>query len=397
MQLDRVGPRYKYPVSDQELKRRLDAVQDAMRKEGVDCAITQNHCGIFDSGIRYFLDTPTGGYSSSLLIPANGGMVYLSHGSDNENAPIPDWARNVEKAITKPYCQPFSFTDTMAAKVMEQEIRSRGYRKVGLYGMQYISYSFGEYLKAALPDVEFVNFSAQINAITSIKSEEEWELIEKSIRAHEQLIAAAPALIRPGRKEFEIRAELEHMALNIGCDYIGNVAVGSAVPGTPSMFVPHFVANRRIEPGDNVTVMIEVSGPGGMYGELARTFCLGEPTESLKELYEIAKGCQAAIAAAAKPGVTGADLNCVFNDYVTPYGIAPNTRFAGHGQGYDMMEAPAICGDETMELKEGMYFAIHPELTLNGDFATACDNYRITKDGAVRLTRTPQEITKLEF
>ena len=111
----------------------------------------------------------------------------------------------------------------------------------------------------------------------------------------------------------------------------------------------------------------------------------------------IAKGCQAAIAAAAKPGVTGADLNRVFNDYVTPHGIAPNTRFAGHGQGYDMMEAPAICGDETMELKEGMYFAIHPELTLNGDFATACDNYRITKDGAVRLTRTPQEITKLEF
>lgn len=397
MQTDKVGPRYKYPISDQELNRRLVATQSALRKAGVDCAITQNHCGIFDSGIRYYLDTPTGGYTSSLLIPASGGMVYLSHGPDNDNAPIPLWARNVEKAITKPYCQPFSFTDTMAAEVMEREIRARGYRRVGLYGMQYISYSFGEYLKQALPNVEFVNFSTQINAITSIKSAEEWKLIEKSIRAHEHLIGTLPALIRPGRKEFEIRAELEHMSLNMGCDYIGNVAVGCATPGTPCMFVSHFNANRRIEPGDNVTVMIEVSGPGGMYSELARMFCLGEPTNSLKELYEIAKGCQAAIAAAAKPGVTGAELNRIFDDYVTPYGIAPNTRFAGHGQGYDMMEAPAICSAETMVLQEDMYFAIHPELMLNGDFAIACDNYRITKDGAVRLTRTPQEIVMLEF
>ncbi len=396
MQANRSGPRYKYPVSDQELKRRLDAVQSAMRAEQIDCVVTQNHCGIFDSGIRYFLDTPTGSYTSSLLIPAEGGMVYLSHGPDNDCAPVPGWARNVEKAISKPYCQPFSFTDTMAAQVMEAEIRARGAKRVGLFGMQYISYSFGAYLKAALPGVEFVDFSAKLNAITSVKSAEEWALIHKSVRAHEQLAAALPALIRPGRMEFEIRADLEHMALNMGCDYIGNVAVGSAPPDNICMFVPHYNANRRVEPGDNVTVMVEVSGPGGMYGELARMFCLGEPTASLKKLYEIAKGCQAAVAAAARPGATGADLNRVFDAYVAQYGIAPNSRFAGHGQGYDMMEAPAICGAETMELREDMYFAIHPELMLGRDFAIACDNFRITAGGAVRLTRTPQEIIQIE-
>lgn len=395
MQTNLAGPRYKHPVSDAELKRRLDAVQAAMKAEDLDCIITQNHCGIFDSGIRYFVDAQTGGYSSALMIPQSGGMVYLTHGPDNDNAPIRD--RNVEKAITKPYCQPFGFSDTMAAEVIEKQICARGFKRIGFWGMQCISFSFGEYLKNALPEVEFSDFSDQVRAITALKSAEEWELIEGAVRAHEHLAAALPVLIRPGRMEFEVRADLERMALQIGAEYIGNVAVGSARPGEISMFVPHFNANRRIQAGDTVTAMIEISGPGGMYGELARICTLGEPSESLRELFSIARGAQDAVAAAAKPGVTGGDLNRVFDEYVTAYGLEPNARFVGHGQGYDMMESPAICAAETMKLKEDMYFAIHPELIRGGDFATACDNYRITKDGAVRITRTPQEIIRIEI
>ncbi len=397
MQANLAGPRYKYPVSDQELRRRLDAVQSAMKNDAVDCVLTQTHSGIFDRGIRYFLDQQTGGYSSALLIPAEGQMVLMMHGNDCDNGPIPDWGRNVEKVITKPYCQPFAFTDDLAGEVMAKEIAARGYRKVGLFCRQCMSLAFGDALRARLPEVEFVDYSEPINRISAVKSEEEWELIEKSIRAHEQLMAAVPALIRPGKMEFEVRAEIEKMALDMGCDTIGNVAVGTAPSGGMSMFVPHFSANRRIEMGDTVTVMVEVAGPGGMFGELARTFCLGEPNQSLLDLYEVAKDAQQAVAAAAKPGVTGAELTEVFDKFVTAHGIAPNARFVGHAQGYDMMESPAICSGEDMVLEEGMYFAIHPELVRDGEFSICCDNFRITKEEAVRITRTPQQITKLEF
>lgn len=397
MQKNMIGPRYKYPVSDRELARRLAAVQKEMQKDGVECLLTQTQSGIFDKGIRYFIDQQTGGYSSALLIPAEGKMVLLMHGNDCDSAPIPGWGRNVEKVITKPYCQPFAFSDELAGEVMAQEIRAKAFKKVGLYCRQCMSLAFGDALRNSLPDVEFVDYSVPVNRISAVKSEEEWELIDKSIRAHEQLMAAVPALIRPGKMEFEIRSAIEKMALDIGCDTIGNVAVGSAPKGEFSMFVPHFAANRRVEMGDTLTVMIEVAGPGGMFGELARTFCLGEPNQSLLDLYEIAKTAQHAVAAAAKPGVTGADLTRVFDEVVTAHGIPKNARFVGHGQGYDMMESPAICASEDMVLEENMFFAIHPELTVGGDFATCCDNFRITKDGAVRITRTPQQITVLEF
>ena len=397
MQSNMVSTRYKYPISDAELTRRLGAIQAEMKKDGVDCIVAQTQNAIFDRGIRYFIDQQTGGYSSALIIPAEGQMTLLMHGNDCDDAPIPAWGRNVGKVIMKPYCQPFTFSDNMAGEVIAKEIAAKGYRKVGLFCRQCMALAFGDALRAGLPGVEFVDYSAAVDRLSSIKSAEEWELIEKSLRAHEQLMDAVPALIRPGKMEFEVRSQIEKMALDMGCDTIGNVAVGSAKKGEVCMFIPHFNENRRIELGDTVTAMIEVAGPGGMFCELARTFCLGEPSESLLKLYDIAKGAQTAVAAAAKPGVTGAELTKIFDDFVTPYGIAPNARFVGHGQGYDMMESPAICGGETMALEEDMFFAIHPELTLGNDFAICCDNFRITKDGAVRLTRTPQKITVLEF
>ena len=191
------GPRFKYPVSSKELQRRLDLVQKAMKEKGIDCIISQTHSHIFDGYIRYFLDVPTGGYSSALMIPSEGEMVYVQHGNDGDNPPMPGWARGIEKIYARSFCLPFNFTDHDAAEVLCQEIRSRRCKRVGFVGMALISFSFGEYLKTNLPDVEFVNFSDEVDEIKAIKSDEEWQLINKSIRIHEQLIDSVPGPFSP--------------------------------------------------------------------------------------------------------------------------------------------------------------------------------------------------------
>lgn len=396
-EMNLAGPRYKYPVSSGELNRRLGAIQSAMKKEDIDCCIVQGHSTIFDSGIRYMVDMPVHPYITTLLIPAEGLMTMLNHGPDNDNAPIPPTLRNVEKLITKPSCQTFGCTDYLYAETISKELRSRGCKKIGFIMKQLISLDFGEYLDTTLSGVEFVDFTKQFSEIKAVKSEEEWKLVDRCVRAHEHLIDAVPSLLRPGRMEYEILADLEHLSRYIQCDFIGNIAVGSAPSGKAAPFYQNFAANRRIEAGDTLTVMVEVSGPGGIYGELARSFCLGEPNKSLVELFDLAKQAQHAVAAAMKPGVTGADLNAVFNNFVVPHGIPENGRFVGHGQGYDMMEAPTISPVEDMIIKEDMFFAIHPELFKDGEFAICCDNFRVTKEGAVRLTRTPQEVFWVEI
>jgi Xaa-Pro aminopeptidase len=391
------GPRYKCPISSKELQRRRDLVQKAMKEKGIDCMVTQAHSHIFDGYLRYFIDIPTGSYSSALIIPAEGDMVYIQHGNDSDNVPLPSWARGIEKIYARSYCLPFNFSDHDAAEVFVKEIKTHQYKRIGLVGMALISHSFGEYLRVNLPGAEFVNFSDDVDEIKAIKSEEEWTLINKSIRIHEQLVDTVPALFRPGRMEYEIRADLEHLALELGCDYIGNLAVGSAPSGQMARFAPHFYANRRVEPGDNLSVMIEVSGPGGQYGELARTWCLGEPTKSLQWLFDVAKNCQIYLADKIVPGFPASELNTLYDEYMKQNGLPPNARYFGHGQGYDMMERPAFASRENMVFKENMYLAVHPEIAKDNDFAICCDNFRVTKKGAVRLTRTPQEIFRVEI
>lgn len=83
-----IGPRYKHPVSDGELNRRLAAVQEAMKKEEIDCCIAQSQSTIFDSCIRYMVDIPTHQYATTLVIPAEGKMLLVNHGADNDNVTI---------------------------------------------------------------------------------------------------------------------------------------------------------------------------------------------------------------------------------------------------------------------------------------------------------------------
>ena len=391
------GPRYKYPISGSELDRRLGAVQKVIKDKGLDCALAQTTSTIFDSVIRYMVDKPCHAYGTTLIIPADGKMTMINHGFDNDNAPVAPDLRNVEKLFTKPYCQPFCCTDGINGKTIAGELKNNGYKRIGLILKQLISADTLDSIRECIPDAEFVDISREFSYIKAGKSEEELALVDKCVRAHEQLMAAVPSLIRPGRMEYEILADIEKASRYIQCDWIGNVAVGSAANGGGSNFFQNFAANRRIEMGDAVTVMIEVSGPGGIYGELARTFSLGEPDRDFVKLYELAKEAQSLVAENAKPGITGAQLNDVFNKFITAHGLPENGRFVGHSQGLDMMEAPTISPFEDMELRENMFFAIHPELMKGPHFTIACDNYLITKEGGQRLTGTPREITILEF
>ena len=225
------GPRYKYPVSSAELNRRLKAVQEQMRAQGLDCCVAQTQSTIFDSVVRYLTDMVTHPYSTTLLILAQGGMVMINHDFEKDPAEIPPTLRNVEKLILKPYCQPFTCTDGMIGEVLTREINARGFRRIGLIFKQLISADTLLCLQQGVPGCELVDFSSAFNRIKAVKSPEEWELLYHCVRTHEKLIDMAPALLRPGRMEYEIVGDLERASRYLHCDWLGNVAVGSAPNG----------------------------------------------------------------------------------------------------------------------------------------------------------------------
>jgi Xaa-Pro aminopeptidase len=254
---------------------------------------------------------------------------------------------------------------------------------------------FYEHLRKGLPEATFVDATDRIDNIKAIKSDEEIGLIRKTAALQDEVIEYAKKAIRPGRKDFEIVADLIHKVTDLGSEeqllFGGSGPIGKPV----SMQKRHF-QNRTVREGDQFTLIVEVNGPGGMYAEIGRVFFLGKVPSEMKEAYELCKEAQKVTLRLLKPGADPAEIWRANNEFLVKKGQLPETRLYAHGQGYDLVERPAIRDDEPMKLKARMNITVHPIIGSDKIWVWVCDNYLIKDSGdAEPLHKSPQEVFML--
>jgi Xaa-Pro aminopeptidase len=83
------------------------------------------------------------------------------------------------------------------------------------------------------------------------------------------------------------------------------------------------------------------------------------------------------------------------NEFLTRKRQLPETRLYAHGQGYDLVERPAIRDDEPMKLKARMNITVHPIIGSDRVWVWVCDNYLITESGIEPLHKAPQRIFEI--
>ena len=168
---------------------------------------------------------------------------------------------------------------------------------------------------------------------------------------------------------------------------------GSGPAGKPVPFQKRHFQGRTLQENEQFSVLIEVNGPGGMYAELGRIFFTGKVPAELYEAHELCKEAQKKSLAMLSPGADPAEIWRAHNEFLVSHGHYPETRLYAHGQGYDLVERPAIRDDEPMRLKANMNIAVHPGFNSDRLWVSVCDNYLITDAGAgPSLHRTAQEI-----
>jgi Xaa-Pro aminopeptidase len=283
------------------------------------------------------------------------------------------------------------YTNEYDAEVIVKVIKERKDKTVGIVGMALTNAALFIYLKENLPTVEFVDATNLVDEIKAIKSEDELIFVRKAIDLHDMVASAMPSIIRPGVYEYEIRSELQRILVNHGSEE-QLIMMGSSPAGVRTPHLHSFYQNRRIEEGDNVLVMVEANGPGGFYGEIIRTWCLSEPSKELLDAWELSKKIQHYTASLLKPGVSPGEVIMKINEYMANHGYPPEGRLFGHGQGYDLVERPALVAAEKMVLKPNMVIAVHPVIANENALGFCCDDYLITDNGAVLMQKTPQEI-----
>jgi Xaa-Pro aminopeptidase len=382
-------------ISAAELERRWKAARDMMSDNKIDFLVMRNDEEFLGGYVRWFSDF-SGGYSYpfTLIFPFDDEMTLISVSGTPPADPFPpQWAvHGVKRRLGSPYFPSIYYTGTYDADLAVKVLKEKKRATIGLVGRSSIPVTLYEYLKKHLPGYKYVDATNQIDEIKVIKSPEEQEMIKRTAELQDLTIEHVRKSIRPGRRDFEILAEAQYSSVTKGSER-QLIQVGSGPPGNLSRWQLRRFQNRIIREGDQVSILIEVNGPGGFYTEIGRIFSIGKPSQELQDAFGIALEAQQLTLSLLKPGANPKDIWDSNNEFLQKKGYLPERRLYAHGQGYDLVERPAIRYDEPMKIKARMNISVHPAATNKMVWATVCDNYLITEAGvSACLHKTPKEI-----
>jgi Xaa-Pro aminopeptidase len=382
-------------ISSRELERRWSEARKRMEEEDIDFLLMQNDNQWMGGYVKWFTDIPArDGYPITVIFPIDDEMTTITCGGKppGDFGP-PAWAmRGVKRRITAPYFRTLTYSNTYDAKMAVEVLKAKKGKTIGIVGRGMIPVTFYEHLKSGLPGRTFVDATDLVDQIKAIKSDEEIALIKKTAALQDETIEYAKTIIRPGRRDFEILGDVVHKVTSLGSEE--QLVIGASGPfGAPVPPRDRIFQNRVLREGNQFTLLVEVNGPGGMYTEISRIFCTGNVPAELEHAFEMAKEAQKVSLKLLKPGVDPGQILKANNEFLIQKGFAAETRLYAHGQGYDLVERPAIRDDEPMKLKARMNITVHPIIGTDQVWAWVCDNYLITESGVSEcLHKTPQEI-----
>ncbi len=217
-------------------------------------------------------------------------------------------------------------------------------RKLGLANHQIgidengLRAGFLEALGRELPNARFENAFEPFRWVRKVKTPEEIRRIREVNKILERAILASTGIARAGTTEYELAREFDRSIVSQGAHpeftmvrFGRNGVAGQREPGrTP------------LKPGD--TIWFDVGAVyQGYWGDIARTFCLGEPSKRASQIYRALLAGEETGMAEARAGMTGAQLYEITMAAARNAGH-PNYRrhHVGHNIGLEVYESPIL-------------------------------------------------------
>lgn len=399
--MEQLSERLQTPISTAELERRWAAVRAAMEREKIDVLLMQNNNDHMGGYVKYFTDLPaTNGYPLTVVFPRDDLMTMVSMGPfDGGGAPTANGdgrARGVKQWFTTPSFASCFYTSGYDPELAAKALAPYAGGSIGLLGTYQMSFALVDHLqKGRFSNARFVDASDLVDRLKVIKSAEERELVRRAARMQDGAMRAAFAAVEPGMRDRDIAAIAQCYSQRHGSEN-GIYLCASMPANKPEQFSQRHFQNRIIKEGDTVALLVEDSGPGGMYTELGRTCVVGKASAELKDEFAFALEARKFNLGLLKPGAPCKEIFAAYNDFMRKNGRPEEKRLHCHGQGYDLVERPLIRHDEPMSIMKDMNIVVHPTYIRGGVLSWVCDNYLIEADGpSERLHAFPEIITEL--
>jgi Xaa-Pro aminopeptidase len=279
-------------------------------------------------------------------------------------------------------------------------VGDRGWRRLGIEAGHVTVQRWRDWtgrLAGAGLSVELVETDGLLERQRQVKDAAEIATLrEAGARLSEVAREVLDAIVRPGRTELEMAADIDWRLKRAGFE---KPAFDTIVAAGPNSALPHArPTDRRAAPGE----LVVVDFGGVLHGycvDLTRTVALGAVSAEARRLYDAVREAQdAAIAAAGRADVTTGDVDAAARDTLARHGLAEwFGHGTGHGLGLDVHELPRLSrrsadapGHERLEA--GMVFTIEPGVYKEGTGGVRIeDDLLRTADGCELLTDVPRD------
>lgn len=199
-----------------------------------------------------------------------------------------------------------------------------------------------------------------------IKTSSEIAKLRKANKLTHDALDLAGESIRPGMTTAELDKIIEKFFKSHGAKsgFLGYGGFpGSACISVNEVVIHGIPGARVIEEGDIVSVDTGAL-LDGYYGDSARTFAVGNVSETAKALMQSTEESLYKALELVKPGVRLGDIGYAISKYNEDRGFSVVREFVGHGVGRDMHEDPEVPNygkpGHGQRLMPGMVIAIEP-------------------------------------
>jgi len=266
-----------------------------------------------------------------------------------------------------------------------------GRRKVGYEGS--IATSKFLELRKLFRRAEFVDVQEELLLLRAVKTPHEIAKIAAAAALNDRIWREVRREIKPGMTEKDIRRVIRAWMNALGDGEAFETIVCVGANAAECHHVPDDTVWRR---GDSLLVDMGVK-LDGYCSDMTR--CIrgtagrkkGIPSR-YDEIYALVLSANRAAIAAARPGMTGKDLDAVARRMIAKAGYGKLFGHGlGHGVGLEIHEYPVASKRYNIVLKPGMFVTIEPGIYIEGELGVRIEDLvLITKDGCEVISQSPR-------
>jgi Xaa-Pro aminopeptidase len=236
-------------------------------------------------------------------------------------------------------------------------------------------------------DFEWVNGADTLSTLRRRKDEVELGYLRKAGAIADEVMDDLSRFIRKGITEKDIQDEITRLYAEKGAPELSFNPIVASGPGGS---MPHYSRNdRALRDGDFVVVDMGCKYHG-YCSDTTRTFCIGEPDDEQRKIYNIVLKSQKAGEAAVRAGATGQDVDRAARRVINDAGYGKNfLNRVGHGVGIAIHEQPYMIDGNNTPLEPGNVFSVEPGIYIEGKYGVRIENLV-----AVRPDGTAEHLTK---